>query len=135
MKKEAYNRIQSSLVSLLLLLYVASIFQSYSPFLDYALNYNYISKVLCVNKDKVGSCCKGTCHLKAQLKKSAEKEEKGNGMTSNPTQNGAEYDVVTRTDWSLQLFGQTRERKGLVNMDLYPFYAYSLNGPPPKHKA
>lgn len=134
MKKEAYNRIQSSMVSLLLLLYVASIFQSYSPFLDYALNYNYISKVLCVNKDKVGSCCKGKCHLKAQLKKSADKEEKDNGMTASPTQNGAEYDVVTLTDWSLQLFEQTRKPKSLVNIDLYPFYAFSLNGPPPKQK-
>jgi hypothetical protein len=133
-KNEAYNRIQTSLVSLLLVLYVASIFQSYTPFLDYALNYNYISKVLCVNKDKVGSCCKGKCHLKSQLKKSADKEDTDNGRTTHPTQNGAEYDLVHLTDWSLQLFSQARERKGLVNMDLYSFCASSLHGPPPKPK-
>lgn len=135
MKNEAYNSIQTCMVSLLLVLYVASIFQSYTPFFDYALNYNYISKVLCVNKDKVGSCCKGKCYLKNQLQKRAEKEENGQGMSANPTFPIAEYDLVQNTEWRLQLFGQAREQKSLVNIDLYSFCALSLHGPPPKQKA
>lgn len=33
------------------------------PFVEYAFNYNYISTVLCVNKDKPKMQCNGKCHL------------------------------------------------------------------------
>ena len=38
------------------------------PFLDYFVNYDYISKVLCINKDKPALNCKGKCYLMRQLK-------------------------------------------------------------------
>ena len=38
------------------------------PFLDYFVNYEYISKVLCINKDEPMSTCKGKCYLREQLK-------------------------------------------------------------------
>lgn len=38
------------------------------PVLEYAINYDYISKVLCENKENPKSCCKGKCHLRKQLK-------------------------------------------------------------------
>lgn len=40
------------------------------PVLDYAVNYNYIVKELCVNRYKPKLCCRGTCYLKKELAKS-----------------------------------------------------------------
>jgi hypothetical protein len=45
------------------------------PVLDYILNYNYIAKVLCVNKAKPQMHCNGKCHLMKELAKAAEKEK------------------------------------------------------------
>jgi hypothetical protein len=44
------------------------------PVLQYAVNYEYISKVLCVNKEKPQMHCNGKCHLMKELAKAAEKE-------------------------------------------------------------
>jgi hypothetical protein len=39
------------------------------PVMDYAINYDYISKVLCINKDKPELKCNGKCHLMKELAK------------------------------------------------------------------
>ena len=44
------------------------------PVLDYVVNYEYISKVLCVNKAKPKLQCNGKCHLMKELAKTAENE-------------------------------------------------------------
>jgi len=38
------------------------------PFLDYFANYDYISKVLCINKDEPVKTCNGKCHLVQEIK-------------------------------------------------------------------
>jgi len=63
-----------------LLLYTVSLLKPVYPFVDYIINYDYISKVLCVNKDKPTLKCNGKCHLKKELK-SAEKEQKKSPIT------------------------------------------------------
>lgn len=40
------------------------------PFFDYFINYEYISQVLCINKDKPMSTCNGKCYLSEQLQES-----------------------------------------------------------------
>ncbi len=47
------------------------------PVLDYAINYNYISKVLCKNKDKPKMHCNGKCQLMKNLAKAADPEASG----------------------------------------------------------
>ena len=44
------------------------------PVIDYVVNYEYISKVLCVNKAKPKLQCNGKCHLMKELAKSSENE-------------------------------------------------------------
>lgn len=39
---------------------------------DFSLHQDYIAKVLCANKDVIGSTCNGKCHLKKQLKQTEE---------------------------------------------------------------
>ena len=45
------------------------------PVVDYVVNYDYISKVLCVNKAKPQMHCNGKCHLMKELAKAAESEK------------------------------------------------------------
>lgn len=42
------------------------------PVIEYVVNYDYITKVLCVNKDKPLTHCNGKCHLMKELAKEAE---------------------------------------------------------------
>jgi hypothetical protein len=44
------------------------------PVLDYVVNYEYISKVLCINKAKPKLQCNGKCHLMKELAKTSESE-------------------------------------------------------------
>jgi len=45
------------------------------PVVDYIINYDYISKVLCVNKAKPELKCNGKCQLMKNLAKAAEEEK------------------------------------------------------------
>jgi hypothetical protein len=56
----------------LLLAYALTVFRGYMPYLNYQVNYRYISTVLCENKAKPVLKCDGKCHLQKELKKSVE---------------------------------------------------------------
>lgn len=56
---------------LLISLFLKPIF----PVVDYAVNYEYISQVLCINKAKPKLQCNGKCHLMKELAKAAETEK------------------------------------------------------------
>jgi hypothetical protein len=45
------------------------------PVLEYVVNYEYISKVLCINKDKPKIQCNGKCHLMKELAKASDAEK------------------------------------------------------------
>lgn len=45
------------------------------PLVDYVVNYDYISKVLCENKAKPELKCNGKCHLMKELAKASEEEK------------------------------------------------------------
>ncbi len=45
------------------------------PIVEYVVNYEYISKVLCVNKAKPMMHCNGKCHLMKELAKASENEK------------------------------------------------------------
>ncbi len=54
------------------------IFQSFSTIfilINFQLNKEYISKNVCVQKEVKDNCCKGSCHLKKQLKEEEKKEQ------------------------------------------------------------
>ncbi len=55
-------------ISLLLFL------KPFVPLLDYAINYEYIAKELCENKENLVLQCNGKCHLMKEMAKTAEEE-------------------------------------------------------------
>ncbi len=62
--------------TILTLIMSAYILRPVFPYVEYALNKDYIAKVLCVNKDKAEMKCNGKCHLNKQLKEQSKEEEK-----------------------------------------------------------
>lgn len=51
------------------------LFKPLMPFVEYIVDYDYISTVLCINKEKPELKCNGKCHLMKELAKSAEDEK------------------------------------------------------------
>ena len=67
-------------VIILLVLFLKPIF----PVIDYAVNYDYITEVLCINKAKPEMHCNGKCHLMKELAKASDDDKP---LTSNKKQN------------------------------------------------
>ena len=60
----------------ILIIVILSIFlKPILPVIDYIVNYDYISNVLCENKAKPQLKCNGKCHLMKELAKASENEK------------------------------------------------------------
>jgi hypothetical protein len=57
------------------ILIIAIFLKPIFPVIEYVVNYEYISKVLCENKAKPMMHCNGKCHLMKELAKAAENEK------------------------------------------------------------
>jgi len=53
------------------------------PYLNYAINKNYIAKNLCVKKDIPNNTCNGKCHLKKQIKQNQDNNNPENTNLPN----------------------------------------------------
>ena len=58
----------------LVFLYLVAMLKPIAPFVEYAINYDYISKVLCINTDKPELSCNGKCQLMQKLEEQQEKD-------------------------------------------------------------
>ena len=61
------------------------------PVLEYVVNYEYISKVLCINKDKPKLECNGKCYLMKELAKASDAETP---LSSDKKGNASILDVI-----------------------------------------
>ena len=61
------------------------------PVVEYVVNYNYISKVLCENKAKPQMHCNGKCHLMKELAKASENEKPISSDKKSTTQ---EFEIL-----------------------------------------
>ncbi|MBI9071807.1 MAG: hypothetical protein JEY94_09425 [Melioribacteraceae bacterium] len=71
--KGFFNSASKYISTFFIILYLFVMIQPFSPYIEYLVNYEYISKVLCINKDKPEMKCNGKCHLKKLLNKNSEK--------------------------------------------------------------
>ncbi|PKB43079.1 hypothetical protein AX016_1262 [Cellulophaga sp. RHA19] len=56
------------------------------PFMEYVVNYDYISKVLCINQDKPELECNGKCALMKSIEKSTQEEHNEQGVVKSEFQ-------------------------------------------------
>lgn len=74
------------------------------PVLEYAVNYEYISKVLCVNKAKPMMHCNGKCHLMKELAKAQETEKQTSSNKKNITVDTVDLILDIKNDFSLCVY-------------------------------
>ncbi|HEX9151463.1 MAG TPA: hypothetical protein VF842_05230, partial [Flavobacterium sp.] len=74
------------------------------PVLEYAVNYEYISKVLCVNKAKPMMHCNGKCHLMKELAKAQEQEKQTPSNKKNATAAAPDLILDSQDDFSLLVY-------------------------------
>ncbi len=96
------------------------------PYVDYFVNYEYISKVLCINKDEPIPTCNGTCYLSQQLKETRETENKDNGIPVVEQERIPiifyEYDYLN----GIALYSTSKK-----TYNYYEFLIKELGNPPP----
>ncbi len=92
------TRIYSIFFLAVLILYVL---RPVLPFVEYALNKDYIAKNLCVNRDKPKSCCQGKCHLNKQLAKSDESSDTAKSESSQK-QHKTQIDEFLKTQLCIE---------------------------------
>lgn len=101
---------------------IALILKPILPVVDYIVNYEYISKVLCVNKAKPMMHCNGKCHLMKELAKAAETE---NSKSSDKKQNTPIQEVLFFKEiksFSIVSFSFSTESK--INSSYLELYSY-----------
>ena len=59
----------------LLLAFMAQTFDKAVIYAEFTINRDYIARVLCINKEKPQSTCKGTCQLKKKIEEKTKKDQ------------------------------------------------------------
>ena len=71
----------------LLIVLVFNILRPVLPYIEYAVNKDYIAKNICINRADSHSRCEGKCFLEKQIKKSIESNDSKGKNTNNKVQN------------------------------------------------
>lgn len=97
---------KSSISIALLLLYATYALRSILPYLEYSINYDFISQELCINLDDDLSACNGKCYLNSQIKLFVGEQDSNQGV---PLESRAEVKDVSHTFSSFRLSNQLLE--------------------------
>lgn len=74
------------------------------PYIEYAVNKDYIANNLCINRDNPHSCCEGKCYLEKQIRKSSESGDSKGNQTNNKVQNEDLKEFVTSLTSNSKVF-------------------------------
>ena len=106
------------------------------PVIDYVINYDYIVKELCENKEKPELQCNGKCQLMKEMAKAAEEEsanDKSNSSDKKTTQTTIEilFFEEIKPLVANQLTSQTNSKISKLYSNLYSYNAgFSIFHPP-----
>jgi hypothetical protein len=98
--------------------------------IDYFINYNYIAKNLCENKDKPKLKCNGKCHLKKELKKVEESKQTNKKIPVTETKR--EPFVITHTNLNLSFISTLKPNFPEYTILSIKEVYLNLQTPPPK---
>ena len=114
------------LTYLVLFVYLITLIKPMLPVIDYAVNYDYIAKVLCINKDKPKSTCHGKCHVAKEIENNKTNQQKKIQL------NDLEFDkYVKNTTPSFKLLFTSYKKQVLYYNELeYTNYYKKIFRPP-----
>lgn len=111
---------------LVLIVILAIILKPIIPVIDYIVNYEYISTVLCENKAKPELKCNGKCHLMKELAKASENEKPINSDKKDNSKQ--EVEVLFFQEIITQNFNINLGRnKSLINANYSDCYSYLIS--------
>jgi len=111
---------KSFIILIALTLFLKPIF----PVLDYVVNYDYITKVLCENKEKPELQCNGKCHLMKELAKEFENEKP---IQNNKKIASSDFEVLFFQEIISLQFTQGNVHDKAITLDFYDNQYYHLN--------
>lgn len=77
-QKGYFSEMRGQIVALfLVMLYLAAMLRPAAPALGYAMNRDFIAKVLCINQDRPEMKCNGACHLKKKVEETEKQDSRG----------------------------------------------------------
>lgn len=93
------------------------------PVIDYVVNYEYIAKVLCVNKEKPKMQCNGKCQLMKELAKASENEKP---ISSNKKSSTQEIEILFFEEFKPLIITSICFNKNQISNSNYSDFYYYL---------
>jgi hypothetical protein len=100
------------------------------PYVEYAINKNYIAKNLCVMKDVPDNCCQGKCYLHERLSKCSEPAEAGTDDSKKSNQNKKVEDHLKSEEILPIHFGKDIQQTNYYYPDFIDSYISFVFVPP-----
>lgn len=97
----------------------AVVFRPAFPFLDYVVNYHYITTELCENKNAPELHCNGKCHLKKELAKAYKNDVPASNEKKSETVEIVVLFIVKIPVFSFRKNALSASQINSVYMDLY----------------
>jgi len=101
------------------------------PVLQYALDYDHISKVLCVNKKKPQMHCNGKCHLMKELAKASEKETPVSSDKKAPHAESETLFFLPLPEFFFATYSNANRQQDICHVDLYQYLYDKTSCRPP----
>ncbi len=119
---------------ILLFVFQLSIFKPIWVIVDYQANYEYITEVLCENKERPELNCNGTCYLHKELSKIAKDEMPTEDSKPSASMNRTKSEYIPMSDYAVDF--SSIERKEKVRFDAFVDnflpWTPSIDSPPPQ---
>lgn len=101
------------------------------PYIEYAVNKEYIAKYLCIYRDIPGNKCQGTCYLHKQLQKNSESNKTDqNGNKANNSQNDKIDDHIMTSNMYIKSIENTIILLSNTHVTTIADYSYPVFVPP-----
>ena len=124
---------KSSISIALLIFYITFTFRAIIPYIEYSINYQYISEELCINLDDDLSSCAGSCYVNSQIKLLVGHEDSNQGL---PLESRTEIKDIFYTLFNIDKLSRNMSAMDSEHCVLYSSEEYSvlleLLTPPPK---
>jgi hypothetical protein len=99
---------------LFLNLYLLALVGPVLPVLDYLINYDYIAKELCINKNKPVLACNGKCYLEGQFDKQQNSREE-NPVPLMPKVDFDRFFTLVIKSFEYKLLDFTNQKKSIIS--------------------
>ena len=119
------------LIFIQLIIYLSAINANLVAWIEYNINYDFIVKFLCIQKDEPENLCHGSCHLKKNLEQNEEQNKPANKQNHELPNYSISYHIENYKDENGILTSKTQKYISFISIDI-PSNIIEPDFPPPK---